>query len=326
MTNDREERENRAPRPSNQEMHAEPSPEGRTSPVDPERLAALIEGRLTAEQRTALLGELDASPEALEAYADAVYAVRELEGDGKVLDVQTSLPRRSARSAWTRYVPTIAVAAAILIAVALPLARRAGVARLDESAVIAGALGPVSESSNPWPRVPWSEQRGPSDALSPRARAVRIGARIVDLDLLARAGDTSASSAALQVAALLDGVPAGGVAAAAYRALGEQDTGSAQRAALGTAASLAEQVAGEAEVRAGAWLEAARVAALQQDTAFFTPSRTRAAERAISALPGFSPDGRSALAELTRLLGASPRDWAAIGTAIDAVLREAATG
>ena len=95
--------------------------------------------------------------------------------------------------------------------------------------------------------------------------------------------------------------------------------------ALGEAASFAEQVAGASEVRAGAWIEAARAAAAAKDAPFFESSM-RAAERTITALPDLPPAARSALAELMRLLEASPRDWASIERSLDALLREVATG
>jgi len=324
MSGDQNERENRTMSPSNEKMKDENSPPPSAPPIDPERIAALIDGRLNADQRAALLAELDASPEAFEAYSDAVAALRDIDGDRPASIGGGTPPSGQVSRPFRSYAPTIALAAVILIAVALPLARSARSPQLDEPRTLAALLQPTSNSVTP----PWSELRGSGDALSPRARGVRIGARIVDLELLARSRDTSATRVALQVAALLDGIPAGSLAASAYRSLAVTGTGTGtpSPAALGGAASFAEQVAGDAEVRAGAWIEAARVAAVQRNESFFQPSRTRDAERGISSLENLPASARAALAELSRLLAAPPRDWPAIENALTALLREAATG
>ena len=322
MSGDQNERENRAMSPSNEKMKDENSPPTSAPPIDPERIAALIDGRLNADQRAALLAELDASPEAFEAYSDAVAALRDIDGDRPASIGGGTPPSGRVSRPFRSYAPTIALAAVILIAVALPLARSARGPRLDEPRTLAALLQPTSSGVT----TPWSELRGSGDALSPRARGVRIGARIVDLELLARSRDTSAARVALQVAALLDGIPAGSLAASAYRSLAVTGTGTPSPAALGGAASFAEQVAGGAEVRAGAWIEAARVAAAQRNESFFQSSRTRDAERGIASLENLPASARAALAELSRLLAASPRDWPAIENALTALLREVATG
>ena len=322
MTGDENERENRTMRPSKDEMGAENSSPTSAPPVDPERIAALIDGRLDADQRAALLAELDASPEAFEAFSDAVAALRDIDGDRPASIGGGTPPSGRAPRPFRSYAPPIALAAVILIAVALPLARSMRGGQLDEPRALAALVQPTDGSAI----APWSELRGSGDALSPRARAVRIGARIVELELLVRSRDTSAARVALQVAALLDGIPAGGVAASAYRSLAVTGTGAQSPAALGEAASFAEQVAGRPEVRAGAWLQAARVAAGQRNEAFFQSSRTRDAERAISSLENLPASARAALAELTRLLAVSPRDWPAVENALSVLLREVATG
>jgi hypothetical protein len=301
-----------------------PSP---TNPraIDPERIAALIDGRLSANERTALLAELDASPEAFEIYNDAVTALREGDIQTPGTAAGMSPPRRAPRPLRT-YAPFIALAAALVIAIAIPLMRRAGAPGLEEPHVLAAALQPTGDATTIWQRTPWTESRGSNDVLSTRARGVRIGARIVDLELLARSRDTSAARIALQVASLLDAIPAGSVAASAYRSLAAQGVPTASSDALGRAASFAEQVAGVTAVRVGAWIEAARVAAAHRNTSFFESTKTRDIERAIASLLTSPAAAKSALAELTRLLDASPRDWPAIENALTVLLREVADG
>jgi hypothetical protein len=328
MTRNDNEGENEVARPSNEEMHAKPSQSLNTFPIDPERLAALIDGRLDPEARAALLAELDASPEALEAYGDAMAALRDTAEESAISPGGgVSLTSQRTSRPFRMYAPVLAIAAVVLIAVALPFVRGTRGPGLDDPRAIAALVQRTETAGTLWQRPAWSEVRGPSDALSARARAVRIGARIVDLDLLARTGDPAATRVALQAAALLDAVPAGGVAASAFRALADQDADAMSSDAFGQAVTFAEQVAGVTEVRAGAWLEAARMAASVSDASFFERARIQAARRAISSLAGLSAPARAALDELDRLLVDAPApDWPAIESALSALLRELASG
>jgi hypothetical protein len=326
MTSNRDEWEKPSASSSNQGMHADPSSPVSPRPIDPERIAALIDGRLNAADRTALLAELEASPEAFEIYNDAVAALREgVTETAPGIPAGASPSRRMPR--WFRtYAPVTALAAALAIAVALPLMRRAGRSGLEEPRALAALVEPTGDATTIWQRTPWNESRGSAEALSARARGVRIGAFIVDLEVLARARDTSATRIALQIASLLDAIPAGAVAASAYRSLASQGMGSASAEALGSAASFAEQVAGVSAVRVGAWIEAARMAAAQRNASFFQSMKREDVERAIASVPALPASARSAFAELTRLLDASPRDWPAVENALSALLREIADG
>ena len=326
MTSDRSEREKRSASSSNEGMQTNPSSPVSPRPIDPERLAALIDGRLNADERTALLAELEASPEAFEIYNDAVAALRE--GDtASAASITTATPPARRAPRWLRaYAPAMALAAVLVIAVALPMMRRGGSSGLEEPRAVAALVGPAGDATTIWQRTPWNESRGPAEALSARARGVRIGARIVDLELLARARDTSTTRIALQLAALLEAIPAGGVAASAYRSLAAQGDVSPSGDALGSAASFAERVAGVLPVRVGAWIEAARIAAAQRNAAFFQSMKREEIERAIESLPTPPASAKSAFSELIRLLDASPRDWPAVENALSALLREVADG
>src|SRR5688572_3407035 len=52
--------------------------------IDPERLAALLDGRLSDDEREALLADLARSEDAMEALGDAAAVLRELEQAGDV--------------------------------------------------------------------------------------------------------------------------------------------------------------------------------------------------------------------------------------------------
>lgn len=290
--------------------------------IDPERLAALLDGRLDAGQRAELLAQLDQSPEMLQAYADAAAVQQELATEAAA-GPATSASTRAARR-WYRYPGSwMALAAAIVLAVATPLAWRAGHPGLPAPAELASRVD-VATTRLAADEPPWPQLRGAGEPSDPTARAVRIGARLVDLAVLTRASDSAASRVALQLSSMLSGVPAGGPATVAFRSLSDARSVSNDTVRLREAETAAEGVAGRAEVRAGAWLEAARLAAAGRDSAFFDESRTMAALRALESLSGQSATGRSAVARLRDALRARPRDWDRLEQSVVAALRELA--
>lgn len=283
---------------------------------DARRMAALLDGRLDADARQQLLGELAASDEALDAYADAAAVLAELEREGvvgraggangdvdspaaastipasaatperstPVVSIAQARARRQPEPRW-RVPRWAALAAGIAVVAAAPAlwwrghpAGEDGAAGGD-AASYAALLAPEARAAGlppGWDGTPWRTTRGAGDPLTPEARAVRVGARLTDLELAAAARDTAAVRAvAAEVAALLDGVPGAGAAAAAYRALGT--SAPADTAALARARRDAALVAGEESVALGLWLEAARVAAARRDAAFFRTAESRAA-------------------------------------------------
>jgi hypothetical protein len=156
--------------------------------------------------------------------------------------------------------------------------------------------------------------------MTPRARAVRIGARLVELELALRGGDPAAARTAAQVAILLGELPGSGPVVSIFRDI--QGRAGAPWAELepqvehGREAAAA--MAGEDDVRLGAWLQAARIAAGRQDAAFF---RTRAAKAALGRLeddPATAPAAER-IRTLTNAEGAP--DWDALGGELAASLR-----
>ena len=290
--------------------------------IDPERIAALIDGKLNDAERAALMAELDASPEAFEVFADAVAALSdddEEEAQPAANPPAAVIPIATRRPRSRLYASIGAIAATLIVIVGLSLLRGSGGSTNTPQTLVA-LLDRPNDAVPLTAAAPWSELRGGDDGVAARARAVRIGVRLVDLELLMRSGDTAAASrVARQIGTMLDGIPAGSAAATAYRTIA--DSPSATADARQTAASFAERVAGAEGVRLGAWLEAARMATASRDSAFFAKA---SADRAFSA-PANLPQGSAAsLEDLRQLLRAPNRDWAAIQTAIAALLREIA--
>src|SRR5688572_15254455 len=129
---DRHDAENEGPRPSNKEMQGNSSEPLNAPPIDPERIAALIDGRLSSAEREALLAQLDASPEMFEAYVDAVSAMPEISAESAAAEGAPASPASQRRPRPFRsYAPAIALAAVLLVAVALPFMRGARGPALD---------------------------------------------------------------------------------------------------------------------------------------------------------------------------------------------------
>lgn len=268
------------------------------SAIDPEQLALLLEGKLDAQARAKLLAQLDASPEAFEILADASA-------------VLLSSPRSTS---WRRLPPSqwLAIAAVLVVAVALPFFWTAPSRSLPMPDSVVAWLGSASPSTT----QPWRALRGNGEQLSRDHRAVRIGALLTDLELRIARGDTSAGTSALQIAALLDGFPAGSTAGDAFRALAQTPNA----AALHRARAAAEEMAGARALRVGAWLEAARIAAGREDSRFFQrPSTARVIDES-----GKLSGERSISRNLRALLESSAaHDWSTIRREMESLLAAA---
>jgi hypothetical protein len=177
----------------------------------------------------------------------------------------------------------------------------------------------ASSNSASLPATPWRVTRGgDADGLSADARAVRVGARLVDLELQVAAGDSAAAQTARDVAALLAPVPGSGPATTIYadvaaRAGAVPDT---LRALLaGGWREATALVPHEAALR-GAWLETARVAAVRHDTAFFRAPAWATALGRIKASGALTHE----VAAQVRT-AASMSDWDALERALGAAIR-----
>jgi hypothetical protein len=294
--------------------------------IDPERLAALIDGRLGPHEREALLAQIAASSdEDVEIFSDALAATRELEGGVEGREEQSVAAARSRRAVrWRRPASLLAIAAAVVAVVVLP-----GRLRTRDSARDPGRFARVLAQTNRglpanWDTQPWGATRGGSDALTPAARALRVGARMTELELAARARDPRTPALATSVVVLLEGIPGAAAAATEYRALASADSGSspeqltrlAERARV-TAAPFADQD----YLEFGAWLEAARLAAAGRHTAFFTSSATTDALARARELRDLSPSARAAVGSLSGV-GTSRKapDWDALGRTLTSLL------
>lgn len=287
------------------------------SGIPDERLAALLDGRLDERERAELLARLAQSDDDYEVLADTAAVLGDLESAGVE---RPRMPETAARAepgeaerpgernviplrprparGWHGSGARWGALAAVLAAVALAavLWSRLGSTDPGDPARLAALLhaGDARLQEGWTDDHPWRRTRGPGDALTDQARAARLGALLVDLELAVATRDTPlVAPLAERIAALLEDLSAGS-AEAMYHEISRRSAESPERLKplLEQGREDVADLAGEDFVGLGAWVEAARLAAAVPDEGFFRTRETRAAlERAVALLaPGPARD------------------------------------
>lgn len=318
----------------------------RREPLDPEVLAALLEGTLSARERGEVLEHLAQSPDDFEAFVEAASVLRDLDDDAGAAPVPptpptTSSPTREIRPArrWLPgpklWLPLAALLAGVLVVSRVVLSGGAPtpVALLERdplvrSGSLAATLGPD------WSQPGWSVQRGGGQSLAEQRRDFRIGVRLAGLDAALDAGDARAvQQVAPQLISLLEEVgPGAGPAARFYRRLNELATqGDPRREPdleAQAAADLVDALQDSPWFGLGVWVEQARLATLARRTEFFADPDARAVlEDLIESVGRQSGSGARVAGSLRSLEseirnGVTPDDIEAIRTALAAIIRE----
>jgi hypothetical protein len=213
----------------------------------------------------------------------------------------------------------LAIAAGLVIAVVVPLTRSIRrVPDLPTPAAVVATLGDKSIGASLIDTKPWRELRGAPGPLTRHGRAIRIGALIADLEVASSRGDTASALIAVRIGALADEYPGGGGTGDAYRALAAGGAATAERRSA--AAEAMETLVGTRDLRLGAWLETARMAARSHDSAFFAAPSTKAALSRARSLAVGRPNADEAVETMSAGLDAPARDWNAIAVASDNLL------
>jgi hypothetical protein len=263
-----------------------------------------------------LLAQLAASDEWTGIYADALAATSAKSG---VTGTATA-PARPAR--WfsrPRARQFIGAAASLTIVGALSLWWAAQQRRQGDpiGSVVAQLSTPDAGLPPGWNERAWSVVRGSVAPLTPSARAARIGALSVDLDLALGANDTASSVLAREIGRLLQYVPGSAPAALLYeelaRATAAPDgrTSGLHEDALRSAAAILDS----SFLALGAWAEAAHVAGLRRDAAFFREDPEREAT--------FPPQHQADVGRIRTLAGEPTVDWEGLVLAIRQLLAAA---
>lgn len=284
-------------------------------PLTAERVAAFLDGRMSGEERLAVLAQLAADPEWRDIAIDAAAVRDEVEGSAHVGE-KVPLPFASRRSAATRWMPWLALAAAACVAVFV-LVRRDDAAAVPASdapvaPVQALALSVSDEAARALTRERWQVVRAETVRIDDVARAVRLGALSVDalLDLAGEGADARA-----EMVELLE--PLNG--AVARKLLSEARDSAALVDALDAARGL---VAHEA-FDVGVWLELLRAGSEAARTA----PDMHALLRRVADAKQLSPEQAAELADRIRRLESNIRseDQAAIRELASAVLTKLAS-
>jgi hypothetical protein len=284
--------------------------------IDPERLAALLDGRLNEAERSALVVELAAADdETLHAYADAAAASLELPSAAAVPSDELAKRRaRSRQRAWR--VGGLALAAGVVLAIGIPLMYGRAPNASDRSFAADLAI-----PSAGLPALPWGVTRGASAALPASSRAVRVGAMITNLEIQNRTNTGASATFADAIGADLTAVAGGAPAAAVYRQIAsEARAGRAASAEeLTAAADAAAGVLDPSLVPLGSWLQAARVAAADGQLAFFTTAVSVRMLAQLDALYGGGPAHATVDRLRSELRGQTP-DLSACGLLLTTLL------
>jgi hypothetical protein len=236
--------------------------------IEPEILAAFLEGRLAPAERADVLRIMSEHPEQYEVFADAAHLARML-GHGGVRPIRR----------WYVAIPAL-IAAGLAAVVLIPkladgdslspadLARRLDVVTVPGSGSLAMRLG------DNWDQPGWSVTRGAEASLVPPAQAFRMGARATDVEIAIRAQDTAALLlVGAELIQLAEAVDAGAAAAAMYRQVIEAGVRGPSADRVEAAKALEALLGGSPWFDLGAWAEAARVAVAAGRLAFVQDRR-----------------------------------------------------
>ncbi|HEX6038261.1 hypothetical protein [Longimicrobium sp.] len=316
--------------------------------VDPERLAALLDGRLDEAERDDLLARLADDDDDLALFAEAAGIQRALEEEDATVIAAASVPPHTAplglapapipvadvahdeplsgpgvipiRRPARRVDRRLALLAAVLAGVTLlPLGWRAlrpGAISAPSQAVAMLESRDASSVAGWTPA--WGSTRGGGDPLVERSTSARVGALAVVLELAIRAGDVEQRQymvSTIQKTLENTLAPAGN----AFEPL--EDGTRTDRDQLLSDLEYATQTATgflEADyVALGGWAEAARFAAARRDAAFFRSARTaRTLDRASSFL-GDDEQAKAAVERIRAARETDPLGWPALTQAVD---------
>lgn len=304
--------------------------------MDENDLARFLDGTLSEEERGNAVAHLADSDADAELLADAACVLRDLEGehaavaddaagaghphddgadtgrDPKVVPLRPPSTAARWRRAPARWLALAAVLAGVLL-VPLALSRRGPADAGDFAALLSAREAGLPAG---WTEQrPWRVTRGAGDPLTDQARAARLGALHLDLELAVAARDAEqAQLLAAQIVEMLGPVPASGPVVRTYREIGAR-AGQPRDGLADLLEDGRETVAtfvDEDLFALGAWAEAARIAAQARDAAFF---RARASQKVVdraASLPSLDPETRATIDAIRAAAGHDQPDWPAL--------------
>ena len=290
--------------------------------IDPERLAALLDGRVDEKERAELLARLAASPETRSVLADAASIIDDVQASSSAPSTSKGTGRIRGRFPFST--SWMALAAGVVILVSASVLYRSTRTGSTDAAAYAKLLADASGLPASFDTRPWGTARSATQPVTEQGRAYRLGARLTDLELTVPRRDSRVATLAEDAASLLVEVPVGGGAVRAFRDLAtaastananlEPLLGSARR----ELASLAD--VDQERMRYGSWLEAARVAAARHDSVFFLRRETRQTMASLARVESGRAGITPLIEDLQRAIESGAGDSAGLSRSVTALL------
>ena len=310
------------------------APGDATNAIAPERLAALLDGTLTGQDRERVLKQLAQSPDDVALLANAAAALRDIEGEP---ESQPKTPARVGEPVpltWRRKanVRVLIGAAATILVVAggtwLAIRRTSGAA-LGPAQYVAMLDDSSDRLPRDWNGQPWTARRSAQDlAVSPRARAVRLGARLVDLQVAVGTSDSATATIAADIARLVAGLPVSTAISERFANIGSRagETPERLQPDVDAAANAVRIAAGERHVDLGSWLEAARLAAVRRDAAYFRHGTSQSVLGELARDSTATPETRTTAERVRSTVGAQSPAWDRLAEHLTSLLITAGSG
>lgn len=315
--------------------------------IDPETLAAFLDGTLSARERERVLRVAAQGGEAydqlIEAQALLYDGVSGDEATPLTVSVASESPSGSASSTSRRWWTTGtawklgAFLVAATVAGIVLVQRRATSPNTSLTAgtvqhvmALADGADPDSAFGAGWHQIDWSITRGASESASDGIYAFRLGVRFVDLAVAVSSRDTSARRLLGEtLVALASSAETGSSVAGRIEALAAAGKRPTVEEVSSVGDDLRTLVNHPAAYDAAVWTESARAGARAKQATFFAPNGTPMQElkRIIAELEALPPPGPSPTAEVLQTLKqvdehsrASPGDVSGIASMLDSTV------
>ena len=313
--------------------------------LDPETLAAFLDGTLSASDRERLLRTAapggDAYEHLIEAQALLYDGVAVEEARPLAVSVASDPPAKNRASTSARWwtsgttwkLGALLMAASVTVIV---LRWRAGLPDASPTSgtvkhvmALAAGTNPDSAFGAGWHQINWSITRGASQPADDGVYAFRLGVRFVDLAVALSSSDTSTRRMLSRtLVALASNAETGSPVAVRIEALAGADRPTVEEVSS-VGDDLRTLVVHRAAYDAAVWTEAARAGARANHSTFFARDGTPMKElrRVIAELEALSPPGPAPTAEVLQTLRqvdeqsrTSPADVGAIASMLDSTV------